>query len=70
MGFGSEAVRLARAAVESEVLGAPLEYVPDDGRFLEASGAFVTLSTFPDHDLRGCIGRRPGPPATTRASRT
>ncbi len=56
MGFGSEAVRLARAAVESEVLGTPLEYVPDDGRFLEASGAFVTLSTFPDHDLRGCIG--------------
>lgn len=56
MPFGDEAVRLAREAVESEVLGRPLGYTPTDPRFSEPSGAFVTISTFPDHGLRGCIG--------------
>ncbi len=56
MPFGSEAVRLARASVESEVRGTPLSFVPEDGRFMEPSGVFVTLSTYPSHDLRGCIG--------------
>ncbi len=54
--FGSQAVRLARDAVESEVRGTRPRCVADDPRFSEPSGAFVTLSTHPGHDLRGCIG--------------
>lgn len=53
--FGEEAVRLARSAVESETVGGCISQVTDP-RFREPSGAFVTLSTYPDHDLRGCIG--------------
>ena len=56
MSFGSEAVGLARAAIDSEVGGTDLNHEVSDGRFREASGAFVTLSTYPGHDLRGCIG--------------
>lgn len=53
--FGEEAVRLARSAVDSEVLGGEVADVTDP-RFGEPSGAFVTLSLHPSHDLRGCIG--------------
>ena len=56
MSFGSEAVGLARAAIDSEVGGTDLNHEVSDGRFRDASGAFVTLSTYPGHDLRGCIG--------------
>ena len=56
MSFGSEAVGLARAAIDSEVLGTRFDNVASDARFMEESGAFVTLSTYPDHELRGCIG--------------
>ncbi len=56
MSFGSEAVGLARAAIESEVRGTPIDCGTTDDRFADASGAFVTLSTYPGHDLRGCIG--------------
>ncbi len=56
MSFGSEAVGLARAAIDSEVLGTRFDNVASDARFREESGAFVTLSTHPGHDLRGCIG--------------
>lgn len=54
--FGSETVRLARSAAESEVRGGSRVPAPDFGRFGDPSGAFVTYSTFPDHSLRGCIG--------------
>lgn len=54
--LGVEAVRLARGAVESEVLGRPMEPGVTDSRFDQPSGAFVTLNTYPDHGLRGCIG--------------
>lgn len=54
--LGTEAVRLARSAVESEVLGRRVEFNATDRRFDEPSGAFVTLNTYPDHGLRGCIG--------------
>ena len=56
MSFGSEAVGLARAAIDSEVGGTDLNHEVSDSRFRDASGAFVTLSTYPGHDLRGCIG--------------
>ncbi len=55
MGFGADVVRLARAAVESEILGGKV-VMPGDPAFGESSGAFVTLNTYPEHDLRGCIG--------------
>ncbi len=55
MGFGADAVRLARATVENEVLGGKV-VMPGNSAFGERSGAFVTLNTYPDHGLRGCIG--------------
>lgn len=55
MPFGEEAVALARSAVEAEVRGGRPIDVPDPG-FDGRAGAFVTLSTFPRGDLRGCIG--------------
>ena len=54
--IGARAVAIARAAIESEVSGKPFPHLPDDGRFGESSGAFVTLKTYPGGDLRGCIG--------------
>ena len=42
MSFGSEAVGLARAAIDSEVLGTRFDNVASDARFMEESGAFVT----------------------------
>lgn len=42
--FGEEAVRFARAAVESEVRGASAPDRPADPRFSEMAGAFVTIS--------------------------
>ncbi len=51
---GPDAVVLARAAVESEVLGTPAPTIPDGME--GAQGAFVTLSLYPSGDLRGCIG--------------
>ena len=54
--FGEDAVRFARAAVESEVRGASAPDRPADPRFSEMAGAFVTISEYPSHDLRGCIG--------------
>lgn len=56
MTFGTDAVRLARASVVSEVRGGPVGFLPEGDRFGEPSGAFVTLNTYPDHELRGCIG--------------
>lgn len=53
---GETAVRLARGTVEHAVgAGQPprLELQP---AFREKAGAFVTLNTFPDGKLRGCIG--------------
>ena len=50
-----DAVALARAFVESEVLGVSPSLRPDE-RFSERRGVFVTLSSFPSDALRGCIG--------------
>jgi len=53
---GELAVKIARAIVESHVkkTKAPDFKVPEI--FKQKSGVFVTLTTFPDDDLRGCIG--------------
>jgi len=53
---GILAVRLARASIDHAVLGRPIPDMEVPRKFLEDSGAFVTLSTYPGHDLRGCIG--------------
>ncbi|MEW5937822.1 MAG: TIGR00296 family protein [Candidatus Thermoplasmatota archaeon] len=53
---GEIAVRLARAKVELVVARAPMPHIQLTPRFSEKSGAFVTLDTYPGHELRGCIG--------------
>jgi len=53
---GELAVRAARQAVDAEARheGAGKLDLPQS--FKEKRGVFVTLSTYPSHDLRGCIG--------------
>jgi uncharacterized protein (TIGR00296 family) len=56
LGEGKKAVQLARQIVDSFVkheknLSSDLGFL-----FHEKQGVFVTLHTFPDHELRGCIG--------------
>lgn len=53
---GVLAVRLARASIDNAVKGIPMPQIDVPEKFLEESGAFVTLSTYPKHELRGCIG--------------
>lgn len=53
---GELAVRIARRAVEAEVDGKDDHRVDAPASFREKRGAFVTLSTYPDLSLRGCIG--------------
>ena len=53
---GKKAVRIARAVIESHVkkTKAPEFDVPEI--FKNASGVFVTITTHPGNELRGCIG--------------
>ena len=53
---GVLAVKLARASIDRAVLGKPMPDIDVPQKFLADSGAFVTLNTFPKHQLRGCIG--------------
>lgn len=53
---GKSAVCFARLVVESRVRRADVGEFELSSVFSEERGAFVTLSTFPDGDLRGCIG--------------
>lgn len=53
---GQIAVRTARKAVESEVIGGPGGDLDLPVSFKEKRGVFVTLDTYPEHSLRGCIG--------------
>jgi uncharacterized protein (TIGR00296 family) len=53
---GVLAVRLARASIDNAVKGVPMPQIDVPEKFMEESGAFVTLSTYPKHELRGCIG--------------
>ncbi|MGM0439952.1 MAG: AmmeMemoRadiSam system protein A [Chlamydiota bacterium] len=49
-------VNLARQAIESE-FGRQYDPAPFRENFTEERGVFVTLSTYPDNKLRGCIGQ-------------
>jgi len=53
---GEVAVKLARTSIARTVNGTPMPDMELPGKFLEKSGAFVTLNTYPHGDLRGCIG--------------
>jgi len=53
---GMLAVMVARKAVEAEVGRVEVDDFDMPGSFMQRRGVFVTLSTFPEHDLRGCIG--------------
>ncbi len=50
---GEALVKFARKVVEHSLKNKPLQPLKN---FNEKQGVFVTLLTFPEHDLRGCIG--------------
>ncbi len=55
---GIELVKLARKSIEYAMAsGKKLREETQNKNFLEKKGAFVTLKTFPEEELRGCIGR-------------
>jgi len=53
---GKESVKYARAVIEEVVRNKKIPENNLKGIFEEKHGAFVTLNTYPDRDLRGCIG--------------
>ena len=53
---GKLAVRIARAVVESHVNRSKFKEPDVPKIFKEKSGVFVTLTTYPKDELRGCIG--------------
>ena len=53
---GRKAVALARNTIEQYVKNNTTPLTNLTGVFTEKQGTFVTLHTFPEHDLRGCIG--------------
>ncbi len=53
---GKKAVVFAREVVDIYVKENNYPELDLGKTFLEKQGAFVTIHTFPDHDLRGCIG--------------
>jgi len=53
---GKKAVEYARSVIENFVINQNIPDTSLKGVFEEKHGAFVTLNTFPDYNLRGCIG--------------
>lgn len=53
---GIRAVNFARDVIEQHVKNNSTPSNDLKGIFIEKQGAFVTIHTYPDHDLRGCIG--------------
>jgi uncharacterized protein (TIGR00296 family) len=53
---GTKAVRFARQVITAYVTQQPTPPGDLGKLFQEKQGVFVTLHTYPDHDLRGCIG--------------
>jgi uncharacterized protein (TIGR00296 family) len=53
---GKKAVVFARKIMEQKVKNSKISVSDLHGVFDENQGAFVTIHTYPEHDLRGCIG--------------
>ena len=53
---GKFAVKTARSVIENFVLRKSFSPVPPSDVWLQKSGVFVTILTYPEKDLRGCIG--------------
>ena len=53
---GQFAVRTARSIIEAVVAGSEYNTTDVPEIFNRKSGIFVTINTFPKHNLRGCIG--------------
>ena len=53
---GKKAVVFARNVIEEFVRNSKIPKDDFKGVFAEKQGAFVTIHTYPEHDLRGCIG--------------
>lgn len=53
---GKKAVNFARNVIEEYVKSNSIPSSDLKGSFIKNQGAFVTIHTFPNHDLRGCIG--------------
>jgi len=53
---GISAVRIARAIVDAHVHGKGMPRMDFPEAFKAKGGVFTTLSSYPGHDLRGCIG--------------
>ena len=53
---GIKSVQFARHVAEAYVEHLKMPSTELDGVFLEKRGVFVTIHTYPEHDLRGCIG--------------
>ena len=53
---GELAVQIACAAIEARLLARPMRPFEVPARFEEKAGAFVTINSHPEGELRGCIG--------------
>ncbi|MDP6671208.1 MAG: TIGR00296 family protein [archaeon] len=54
---GRELIKVARKSIDyTSASGKRLSETTEKKRLLEKRGCFVTLNTFPDKELRGCIG--------------
>ncbi|MCK5562100.1 MAG: TIGR00296 family protein [Thermoplasmata archaeon] len=53
---GKSAVKLARETIKAHLAGKSDPTLKLPTKFNSKSGVFVTLNTYPDHQLRGCIG--------------
>jgi len=53
---GAFLVRFARDVIEAHLLSGRILAPPKEKWLSEKQGVFVTLHTFPEKDLRGCIG--------------
>jgi uncharacterized protein (TIGR00296 family) len=53
---GTKAIQFARQVIQKYIRNQKVHSSNLGRVFHEKQGVFVTLHTFPDHDLRGCIG--------------
>lgn len=53
---GELAVKIARETIENYVKGKSINEYEVPESFKKKSGVFVTINTYPEHELRGCIG--------------